>query len=163
MTDEQFEVRLAKLEARVQELEDERRIRDLLARYGYNADSGAKRAEQYLSIFTDDGALDITGARWEGKKALREFVDEAVGPTHFDGTGMHLTGSNVVSHISGDEAVVDSYHAVLHADHFGFRVIHAASNEWTLTKVGGQWLIKERRSRRLGTSEFSTNIAATRD
>jgi len=46
--------RLEALEARVQELEDERAIRDLLSRYGYTADSC--KDEAFVDLYTNNFA-----------------------------------------------------------------------------------------------------------
>src|SRR4051812_23545510 len=111
---EQLEARIRKLEARVEELEDERAIRELLARYGYNADNC--RDEAYLALFTEDGAMNLSSAqyagmpRWEGQAALKAFITDP--KVHhrpgFYGNSMHMQGNNMVSHISGDTAVVNS-------------------------------------------------------
>jgi hypothetical protein len=58
MSKEDLESRLLKLEARIRELEDERHIRELLARYGYNAD--CCRDKEYVELYTDDGVMDLS-------------------------------------------------------------------------------------------------------
>jgi hypothetical protein len=49
--------RVKELEARIQKIEDDKAIRELLARYGYTADQG--RGEAYVELYTDDGVLDM--------------------------------------------------------------------------------------------------------
>jgi SnoaL-like domain len=52
-----LETRSAAREQRVQELEDERAIRELLARYGFNAD--ACRDEASINRYTEDGVMNL--------------------------------------------------------------------------------------------------------
>jgi hypothetical protein len=159
------------LEERVQELEDDRAIRELLARYGYNADQG--RSEAYVNLFTEDGALDITtgpggrGAgmeprsvdrevinRFDGHKALRAFITDPKGHKSIEGNCLHVHGNNLTTHIDGDKAVADSYGITLVRQDAGFLLLTAAANRWTLRKTDGQWRIKECFRRRPGTEEF---------
>jgi hypothetical protein len=158
----------------VRELEDERAIRELLARYGYNADTDL-REKEWVALFTEDGVLDIGEAanlgenaarlggvtRWEGHKGLWAHVNDVKGPTHFDGKGMHVQGNNVVAHIQGDEAVVDSYQFVLQGDSAPVQIITASNNQWRMKKIDGKWFFKERRRRHIGDPEFNTNLDAT--
>jgi uncharacterized protein (TIGR02246 family) len=167
-TAQDMEARIRKLEARVQELEDERAIRELLARYGYNAD--ACRDDAYVALFTEDGVMNLTTAgygpdvkRWEGRKALKEFITDPTGHhlPGFYGNAMHMQGNNVVSYIKGETAVVNSYSVVLQADGGEVKLFSAGNNEWLLEKVDGNWLFKERCRRQIGGAEYTSNLKAT--
>jgi SnoaL-like domain len=171
MTDSSLETRLAALELRVQELEDERDIRELLSRYGFNAD--ACRDEAYVNLYTDDGSMDLvvgegdaygTGPRvWRGKDQLRSFIEdpEAHHKPGFYGRAMHVQGNNVVCHIHGDEATVNSYSLVLNRDGDQVALMSAGNNQWQLRKVDGAWLIVERRRRHMGGEGYIENLDAT--
>jgi hypothetical protein len=168
MTNEELEARVARLEARVQELEDERAVRELLARYGFNAD--CLRDEAFVDLFTDDGVVDLvvgagatTVLRYEGKAELEQFISNPQGRNRPDVAGhvLHMQGNNVVSHYKGDEAVVNSYSVVVHAKDAQLSVISAGNNEWRMRKVDGKWLFKERRRRELGGPDYTTNVDAT--
>ena len=90
--------RIAELEGRLQRVEDDRAIRELLARYGFNADMG--RSEAFVSLYTDDGAIDISiDRRWEGHAGLMEFITGARGAV---GRSMHALGNNLVTHINSN-------------------------------------------------------------
>jgi hypothetical protein len=167
MANKDLEARLAQLEARVQELEDERKIREVLSRYGFNAD--CHRDREYVELYTDDGVLDLSDGgmgkydgivRFEGKAALYEFKTTAR-PAGLHGQVMHCMGNNVVTHIDGDEAVVDSYSVVLKGSGPNVGVWTAGNNQWRLKKVAGTWLLKERRRRSIGDADFTTNVDAT--
>src|SRR4029077_15793878 len=96
----------------VKELQDDRAIREVLARYGYNAD--VCRDEAYVNLYTEDGGIDLglpeRMRRYEGKAQIREFINDP--PSHKDshyGRRLHVNGNNLVTHIKGDEAVANSY------------------------------------------------------
>jgi hypothetical protein len=171
MSDGDVQARLAALEARIKELEDDRAIREVLARYGYNADGC--RDEAYIALYTDDGVMNLTVGPgtphykgvmvWKGKDELRQFITDP-GAHHrpgFYGHSMHVQGNNIVTHIDGDQAVVNSYSIVLHDDDGNLRLQSAGNNQWQLKKVDGQWLIQERRRRQVGDGHYTGNLDAT--
>jgi ketosteroid isomerase-like protein len=161
------ETLIASLVLRIQELEDERAIRELLSRYGYNADNS--RHEEYVNLYTDDGALDMivdgVKTRYEGRDALMKFISR---PIEHRKKGeysriMHLQGNNTVIHVNGDTAVANMYTASLLKDHGSPNILAAGNDQWTLRKVEGKWLIKERRLRFVGQEGYIDNLEATPD
>src|SRR5271156_1355869 len=69
-----LESRLASLEAKLQELEDDRKIRELLSRYGFNADLG--RSAEWVGLWTDDGAFEVAIPRaWDAGIGDQETID----------------------------------------------------------------------------------------
>ena len=52
-----LEARIEALEARVLELEEDRAIRDLLARYGFTADTC--QDEAFVELYTSDGRMKV--------------------------------------------------------------------------------------------------------
>jgi hypothetical protein len=161
----QLEAHIAKLEARILELEDERAIRELLARYGYNAD--CCRDKEYIDLYTDDGAIDISmwggTIRWQGKQQLWDFITKPDGhhAVDFYGKAMHVQGNNVKIHIFGDNAIANSYSMVLVGAETDVRLFRGGNIQWTLRKVDGTWLIKEKRLRFVGDSLYIKNLDAT--
>jgi hypothetical protein len=166
MAESDLIARIAKLEARIEELENERAIRELLARYGFNAD--CCRDEAYVDLYTDDGAIEVSAGantfRCEGKAEIRGFITDPNGHSRpgFYGKAMHMQGANVVTHIRGDEATVNSYSVVLTGDgSMTPSLLTAGNNQWEMRKVDGEWLIKERRRRNLGDDRYTGNLDAT--
>lgn len=167
----ELEARLATLEARVQELEDERAIRELLSRYGYTADTC--KDEAFVELYTEDGAMRLSAraappgedmALWSGKDGIRTFITNPEGhhrPEMY-GKSMHFN-DNMVVHVNGDEAISNSYQFAMALDGIGVRVLSAGNNQWLLRKVDGKWLIKERRGAYLGDNSFTVNMDATPD
>lgn len=171
-----LETMVAELSARVRELEDDRAIRDLLAQYGYTADNC--QDEAFVELYTDDGAITVSAnakaraafgsdewVEWRDKEGIRRFITHPRGHHRPElyGRSMHLQGNNLVTDISGDEAVARGYQVALVADDGGTRVLSAGNNRWRLRRVDGRWLIEERRGAYLGDSHFTTNLAAAPD
>jgi hypothetical protein len=161
--------RLAELEARVQELEDEREIRELLSRYGYTADTC--KDEAFVELYTEDGAMKLSMPNapsddpivvWEGRDRVREFITNPAGhhSARLYGKSMHVN-DNMVTHVEGDEAVANSYQFAIAVDENGVRLLSAGNNQWQLRKIDGQWHIKERRGAYLGDAFFTANMDAT--
>jgi hypothetical protein len=164
-TIEGLEAKIEALTARVTELEEERAIRELLARYGYNHD--LERNEQAVNLFTEDGVIDLGGGgalmRYEGRDKIREFVNNPQGHHNpeWHGKRMHLMGNNVVCHIKGDEAVVNNYVVLLGRRGEEIKIESAGNQQTTVKKVKGKWLISERRRRHIGGEGFLDNLEAT--
>ena len=69
---------LASLQARVDRLNDEDRVRNLQAAYGFYADR--RMWDDVVDLFADDGAVEIGGQGvWKGKAGVRKWLD-SVGP-----------------------------------------------------------------------------------
>ena len=163
----ELETRLKMLEARMTEAEDERAIRELLARYGYTAD--VCKDKEYVGLYTEDGVMDLSSSsyktlmRGEGRKGIWEFMSDPTGHHNPDkyGRRMHDQGNNVACHIKGDEAVVNSYSIVLLRK--GEQVIldSAGNNQWKMKKIGGKWFIRERRRRQIAGDGYHQNLDAT--
>lgn len=164
------ENRLAALEKRVRELEDEREIRELLSRYGYYAD--ACLDDQYLALFTEDGAMDVSQGgtddpyailRWEGQEAMRKFLTDrtAAHGNGFAGRSMHLQGNNLTVTVRGDTAVAAGYSFIFHQDGPALKLLSASTNEWRLVKVDGVWRIVLRKRRMLGAPDTAEVLTST--
>ena len=151
--------RLAQLERRLELAEDDRAIRQLLARYGFNADT-VGRGAAYVSLYTEDGAIDASNTqRWEGHAALMDFITNPQVHGRMVGRCMHALGNNLVTYIDGDSAVVEGYSIVLLREQDGFHVFTCNANRWTLVKIDDAWYIRERVIRPPGSDEFTSVIS----
>lgn len=168
-----LEARLAALEARVQELEDDRAIRDLLSRYGFTADNC--QDEAFVRLYTDDGRIKVAASEkakanfgvdewieYQDHEGIRDFITHPKGhhSPQLYGKSMHLQGNNFVTHIRGDEAIACGYQVAIAVDENGPRVLSAGNNEWQLRRIDGEWRIKERRGAYLGDDKFTTNLTS---
>src|ERR1700722_6140054 len=99
---EELSAKVLELESRLRTLEDEREIRDLLARHGYNFD--CQRDEEWVELGTEDGVYDLASTvnypdgstrelkqSWTGPSGLREFINHPDGHHRpgFYGHSMH--------------------------------------------------------------------------
>ncbi len=144
-------------------------IRDLVARYNANGDTG--RFAQVMELFTDDGAMEIVTAdgdvrRYEGHDAMAtiftgtqaRWETEAAGARRADGAGVargaspgargrprhvrHFTATHQIDLGDRTHATGRSYFAVLMAhglDHWGRYVD-------TYEERDGRWLFTLRRA-----------------
>jgi hypothetical protein len=150
---------LAGLEARLRVLEDERAIREVIADYGFFADSG--QHDEWVSNFTADGTIELVGreatgiypevARWTGPEALRDFIDDPRVHMTIEGRCMHVTTGNLRTRIDGDDAVAETYYVVLVKDGDSIVVANGGFTQLQLRRVDGLWRIQRRLRHQIGT------------
>lgn len=170
---EELSAAIENLERRVRVCEDERDIRELLSRYGYNADGC--RNEEYVALWTEDATYDLSTVMtengnieemihsWHGKEGMRDLITDPDGHSRpgFYGHTMHVSDVNLVVHLEGDVAVANSYSLLYKEVEGVVHLISAGSNEWKLRRVNGQWLIQGRSRSQLGTANFAQQLRAT--
>ncbi len=139
--------RLARLEARLGELEDREAIRELIARYGPLADAG--RAGDVAALWAEDGVYAVDGyGENRGRAAVAALI---TGPTH---QGLMQAGcAHVLSPIrldlSGNRAVAVGYSCVFRRRDDAFEAWRVSANRWELQKRDGQWQVLRRTNRLL--------------
>ena len=92
-----------------------------------------------------------------------EFITDPKGHKATEGRCMHIMGSTVVTHITGDDATANSYNILLMRDGEQTYISTAGNNQWTLKRVNDKWLLKERRRRNIGGEGYQGNVDATSD
>ena len=116
-------------------------IRDLVARYNANGDSG--RFDAMLALFAEDAVLELDGETLHGRPAIRAFferVAERTGPGRAASFVRHFTGTHQIDVLSEREARGRCYYAVLTdrgLDHWGRYV-----DEYR--QLDGRWLFQRR-------------------
>ncbi|WP_067673060.1 nuclear transport factor 2 family protein [Nocardia miyunensis] len=162
--------RIEALEARLAVLEDEKAIRELLARYGYYAD--AQLDDEYFGLFTEDCVMDVSTdrepdpyaiVRWEGLAEMKNFlsVRSAAHGDGFVGRSLHMQGNNQSITVRGDAAVANNYSFILHQDGLDIRLVSASINEWHLRRVDGRWQVAERKRRMVGAPDTARILRAS--
>ena len=148
---------VAELRRRLQLLEDERDIREVLSRYGFNADLG--RADAWVGLFTADGVLDldpsiISPSHLGGAAELRTMITT---PPHKDIEGHcqhQMQGLPMVVYVEGDQAVVEGDSMTVVRDRDGsLRILMASYNRWTLVRTDAGWRIRECVRRPIGSTD----------
>jgi SnoaL-like domain len=159
-TIDDLEARLHALEAsllrRLQILDDERELRMLLARYGFNADLG--RSDAFVSLFTDDAVMDLYPDRLDphlfvGHPELMTFI---TGPGHksIEGHCQHqMEGPPMIFYIDGDEATAEGYAVTYVLGDRTPRVFSNSFNRWAFRRVDGEWRISGCHRRGMGTDQ----------
>lgn len=160
---------MAVLEARLRELEDDREIRELLARYGYYAD--APLDEEYFGLFTEDCVMDVSSGRdedpyeivrWEGLAQMRRFLSErtAQHDNGFYGRSFHVQGNNLAVRVTGDDAVANGYSFIFHQDGPTLKLLSASLNAWAFRREDGRWKIQMRKRRMAGAPDAKEVLRA---
>ena len=117
-------------------------IRDLVARYNANGDSG--RFDAMLALFAEDATLELDAETLNGRPAIRAFferVAERTGPGRTAAFVRHFTATHQIDVLSDREARGRCYYAVLTErglDHWGRYI-----DEYR--QLDGRWLFQRRR------------------
>ena len=159
---------LETLERRLALLEDERAIREIIARYAHFADLG--HDEAWVGQWTEDGVYDlITVLRagigyegriiHEGRAGLWEHALDPVAAKAMQGRALHMQDLNLVIRTDGDTAVAESYSMTLMREGDATILHSAGIIRWTLRRVDGHWRISEKKRRPIGDFDLFTDIA----
>jgi hypothetical protein len=148
-----LEVRVAALEARVRQLEDQEKIRRCLARYGFNADLG--RSQEYLDLWAKDGLYDMDGGQLKGEGPIWEMISSPTGAhkSQIENRSMHAVG-NLFIEIDGDTAWAEGYSVVWVRGPDGHAPRTAGYNHWDFVRDGDGWLMTRRLRREVGGPEW---------
>jgi hypothetical protein len=159
------EARLAALEGRLSELEDQVALYQLMSAYGPLVDSGD--AEATAALWVEDGIYDwgggpkpAPGAPMKEGAAGAAYSQAAIadmvrGPYHQEiihGGSGHVIG---LPHIvlDGDTAVATSYSRLYRRDGENFRVWRVGANRWEFVRTPQGWRVKNRVNRVLNGDE----------
>jgi hypothetical protein len=141
---------LADALARIQRLEDEAEVRNLLSSYGLAVDGGSEDATG--AIFAQDCHIDIDGAAFmQGREQARGIVTsplhQAIMPNcaHVMGP-FHITWE-------GETAVATGYATVYLKEGDAVRIWRQSYGRWELVKRDGRWQVLKRTSRSTGRDD----------
>jgi hypothetical protein len=158
MTD--TDTRLAALESRLRDLEDQVALYQLMSAYGPLVDSGD--AEATAALWVEDGVYDWGGGPKpaDGDAPVKEgaagaaysrsaIADMVRGPFHqeiIQGGAGHVIG---LPHIvlNGDTAIGTSYSRLYRRDGENFRVWRVGANRWEFVRTPDGWRVKSRINR----------------
>lgn len=154
------EQRLAELERRLQQIEDERAIERLIASYGPLVDAGA--ADATAALWRDDGVYDVENWIMQGRDDIAAMVRSRGHQDLINRGCTHFLGPAVVA-VHGDEAVAVCESTLLVKQDDGYRVARGAANHFTLRRQPeppGRWQIVKRVTRLLDGSAQSHALLA---
>lgn len=144
-----IEQRLAELEQRLQQIEDERAIERLIASYGPLVDAGD--AESTAALWHEDGVYDVENWLMNGREQIAAMVRSGGHQDLIARGCTHFLGPAVVT-VNGDDAVAVCESTLLVKQGGEFRVARGGANYFHLKRVADsprQWQIVTRITRML--------------
>lgn len=157
--------RIAALERRVAQLEDQLGVLQVTSAYGPLVDAGL--AEEVAALWEPDGTYDYdTDARpLRGREAIAAMVrSDAHQRFIHEGCG-HVVGPPTI-HVDGDEATATCYSLLVRrdVDGSGYRVARLSANRWELRRGEHGWRVTRRTNRLLdGRDEGRELLGGSRD
>src|SRR6185369_5708138 len=163
------ETRLAALEARMHQLEDQIALYQIMSAYGPLVDSGD--AEATAALWIEDGIYDWGGGAASASGAVKEGPAGAAygqrqiaamvrGEYHqaiIAGGAGHVIGLPHVT-ITGDTAVGISYSRLYRRDGDNFRVWRVGANRWEFVRTPQGWRVTSRVNRLLDGSAEARDL-----
>ncbi len=151
-----IDTRLAALDARVRRLEDQRKIREVLAAYGFNADLG--RSDAWVDLWTDDGIYDLDAGAHSGRAQLQDLI---AAPANYhksiENRSQHIA-LNPHIRIDGDTAVVECYRMLVVKPADEAKVGAGAYTRFELVRRGDGWAIRRQTRRMTGGDEWGGRL-----
>jgi hypothetical protein len=146
---------LAELRQRLQKLEDERAVQDLLVRYCLVADAESRPAtseerERIVELYADDCDVDIDNSLFmRGKAGVRDLPHAP----QYDAICAHVLGPFLVE-VDGSKATATGYGTVYVKNGDQVSIWRQGFGKWVLVKGDdGQWRIWRRLSRTAGEAD----------
>jgi ketosteroid isomerase-like protein len=145
------------LAERLQRLEDERDIRQLIDLNWFLADAGP--AEAFVALYTEDCVIDLgrlvspdVDTVVAGHAGVRaRYTDPA--HSQWEGRSHHLSAGPEAILVDRDEARALTYAITTMLIDGAPKAIVTGFNVWRLRRSGGRWRISHRWARRLGDSD----------
>ena len=136
--------RLEQLERRVQELEDERAIYELMASYGPAVDSDS-RAEA-AQLWVSDGVYDVDVGEWRGQAEIAAMLG---GDYHQSSLAAGCSHQVSVSKLTVDDntAVATGYMQLIVCSGETFELRRQTVQRWELVRTAAGWRIAHRTGR----------------
>jgi uncharacterized protein (TIGR02246 family) len=141
------EDQIAGLARRVQALEDQLAIYQLIATYGPAVDSQSARAVGEL--WSEDGVYDPSGVNtYAGRAAVEGLVYREPHLSYLQAGCAHVSSLPQVA-VDGDTAVAVNHSRVYLRDGTSWRLERVSANRWELERADGAWRVRRRTNRLL--------------
>lgn len=141
MDESKLEQRLATLERRVGDLEDQLAIHRLINSWGPAVDTGDSEAA--AALWTDDGLLESDLSYLTGPVAIAAMVKGEGHQSLIRGGSAHIPAFPIVN-IDGDRATAGGYTRVYRWTGEGYEVWRVSANRWEFRRTPGGWRVSKR-------------------
>jgi hypothetical protein len=142
----------AKLEARLQRLEDLEEIQRLFEDYGYHLDRG--QWHEYAALYAKDGQMRLGPVRADGREDIEATAQKGFGGGGQEGRrqiregglgGLHIVGSPRIR-LDGDRATSEVMWVVITRDSEDKPILSSAGRHLDdLVREDGRWRFQKRR------------------
>lgn len=149
--------RIARLEQRLQWVEDELEIAQLVAAYGPLVDAG--EADAVAGLWSEDGEYDVEGWHMRSREDVRAMVLSDGHQGLIAGGCVHFLGPARVV-VDGDEAVAVCASLLVRHRDGAFSVRRAGANHFHLRRLPEGWRVVRRVTRGLDGSEEARRLLA---
>lgn len=147
------------LAARLQRLEDERRILQLIDLHAMLSDAGP--AEGFAELYAEDCLVDLGEILVAGKTTVVEGRERLLKEIYFEpghraaeGRTQHFRSGPQIIRVDGDEAAGVTYAMTSLVQPDGSaRMMVSGFNFWGFIRASGRWRINRRIHRRLGDAD----------
>ncbi|MGO9523081.1 nuclear transport factor 2 family protein [Mycobacterium sp.] len=150
--------RLARLEQRLRQVEDELAVLRLLAAYGPLADAGA--ADAAAALWAADGEYDVEGWRMRSRGAIAEMLRSDAHWELLTGGCSHFFGPAHVR-VDGDEAVAVCESILVRRQDQCYRIQRSGVHHVRLRRYPDGWRITHRTTRPLDGSAEARDLLNT--
>jgi len=133
----QYDDRLAALEARLQMLEDQLAVQQLLNRWGPAVDTGNSAAA--AALWTDDGVLESEISYLDGPADVAAMVESEGQQSLIRQGCAHVQAFPLIT-VEGDRATATGYSRVyLHQEDGSYEVWRVSANRWEFARTTSGW------------------------
>jgi hypothetical protein len=136
-----LESTVRELQQRVQRLDDQAAIYQLIANYGPAADSGW--SERAAGLWTEDGTYDAQVGSWQGHEAIAGMIAGATHQSYIHEGCAHVLTMPYIT-VDGDTAVATCYGLLFRVDGVNFRIWRVTATRWELVRTPDGWRIQYR-------------------
>lgn len=152
------EERLADLERRLQVLEDQQAVAQLIARYGPLVDAGA--ADATAQLWAVDGRYQVEDRCMHSRDEVRSMVESHAHQRLIGRGSAHFLGPAAVT-VTGDDAVAVCESVLFVRRNDGYVAARAAANHFRLSRIDGRWQIAARTTHLLDGGTTSHELLST--
>jgi SnoaL-like domain len=152
------EDRISALEERLQQLQDQLDIYQLMSTYGPSADSGSGDIIETLFAIDAEYITGIAGINYNSAEEIRTMIESE--PLHkelMENGCAHFVTMPVVK-VFGDRAVAVCHGQLLRHQDDGFHVWRTSATRWDLVRTSSGWKVAKRRNTLLDGNPEAQNL-----